>query len=51
MSTVGRLTSFGKCSGKIIYKIVEKVLINTEIGCIIRVDIKERAMPEGAEDD
>ena len=44
---VGRWTSFGKCSGKIIYKIVEKLLTNAGIGCIIKVEIKERAMPEG----
>ena len=43
MSTIGRWTSFGKCSGKIIYKIVEKLLTNTERGCIIKVEINERA--------
>lgn len=37
MSTVGRWTSFGKCSGKIIYKTVEKLLTNTGRGCIIKV--------------
>nr|DAN13742.1 MAG TPA: hypothetical protein [Caudoviricetes sp.] len=31
--------------GKIIYKIVEKLLTNTGRGCIIRVEIKERAIP------
>ena len=39
--------SFGKCSEKIIYKIVEKLLTNAGIWGIIRVEIKERAMPEG----
>lgn len=35
--------SFGKCSGKIIYKIVEKLLTNTGRGYIIKVEIKVRA--------
>ena len=35
--------SFGKCSGKIIYKTIEKLLTNTGRGCIIRGEIKERA--------
>lgn len=42
---VGRLTSFGKHSGKIIYKTIEKLLTNTEQGCIIKVEIKERRKP------
>lgn len=35
--------SFGKCSEKIIYKIIEKLLTNAGRGCIIKVEIKERA--------
>ena len=35
--------SFGKCSGKIIYKTVEKLLTNTGRGYIIKVEINERA--------
>lgn len=37
------MTTFGKCSGKIIYKTIEKLLTNTGRGCIIKVEIKERA--------
>lgn len=46
MSTTGRWTSFGKYSAKIIYKTVEKLLINTGQGCIIKVEIKERRKPK-----
>ena len=38
--------SFGKCSGKIIYKTIEKLLTNTGRGYIIRVEIKERRKPK-----
>ena len=40
---VGRLTTFGKYSEKIIYKTIEKLLTNAGIGSIIKVEIKERA--------